>query len=161
MEDVLSKTRLSNIEHTYLHRVHDLVRKMAKKLAARHSQKRREYRRGQLNMPRTMRAGIANDGLMFDVHWRRTRKEKPQILAVCDVSGFGRSLRQVFTAVSLQPAGRSAPSAQLRFFQQPGEVSELFEQYPVEKAIELVNWKYGGATDYGHCPDGFCQPGTG
>lgn len=30
-----------------------------------------------------------------------------------------------------------------------GEVSELFDQHPVEKAIELVNWKYGGATDYG------------
>ncbi|MBP6724975.1 MAG: VWA domain-containing protein, partial [Halioglobus sp.] len=24
-----------------------------------------------------------------------------------------------------------------------------FDEYPVEKAIELVNWKYGGATDYG------------
>ena len=30
-----------------------------------------------------------------------------------------------------------------------GEVSSYFDEYPVEKAIELVNWKYGGATDYG------------
>ena len=29
-----------------------------------------------------------------------------------------------------------------------GEVSELFEQYPVEQAVEMVNRQYGGATDY-------------
>ena len=149
MEDVLSKTRLSNIEHTYLHRVHDLVRKMAKKLAARHARKRREYRRGQLNMPRTMRAGIANDGLMFDVHWRRTRKEKPQILAVCDVSGSVAAYAKflllfLYSLQDVLPRVRS-----FAFSSNLGEVSELFEQNSVEKAIELVNWKYGGATDYG------------
>ena len=149
MEDVLSKTRLSNIEHTYLHRVHDLVRKMAKKLAARHARKRRQYRRGQLNMPRTMRAGIANDGLMFDVYWRRTRKEKPQILAVCDVSGSVAAYAKflllfLYSLQDVLPRVRS-----FAFSSNLGEVSELFEQYPVEKAIELVNWKYGGATDYG------------
>ena len=31
-----------------------------------------------------------------------------------------------------------------------GEVSHMFEDHDVEKAIELVNWKYGGATDYGN-----------
>jgi uncharacterized protein with von Willebrand factor type A (vWA) domain len=25
----------------------------------------------------------------------------------------------------------------------------MFSQYPAEKAIEMANWKYGGATDYG------------
>lgn len=149
MEDVLSKTRLSNIEHTYVHRVHDLVRKMAKKLAARHARKRRQYRRGQLNMPRTMRAGIANDGLMFDVYWRRTRKEKPQILAICDVSGSVAAYAKflllfLYSLQDVLPRVRS-----FAFSSNLGEVSELFEQYPVEKAIELVNWKYGGATDYG------------
>ena len=149
MEDVLSKTRLSNIEHTYLHRVHELVRKMAKKLAARHARRRREFRRGQLNMPRTMRASVANDGLMFDLHWRRTRKEKPQILAVCDVSGSVAAYAKflllfLYSLQDVLPRVRS-----FAFSSNLGEVSELFEQHPVEKAIELVNWKYGGATDYG------------
>ncbi|TDG12561.1 VWA domain-containing protein [Seongchinamella unica] len=149
MEDVLSKTRLSNIEHTYLHRVHELVRKMAKKLAARHSRKRRQYRRGQLDMARTLRAGIANDGLMFDLHWRRTRRDKPQILAVCDVSGSVAAYAKflllfLYSLQDVLPRVRS-----FAFSSKLGEVSELFEEHPVEKAIELVNWKYGGATDYG------------
>jgi uncharacterized protein with von Willebrand factor type A (vWA) domain len=87
MDDVLTKTRLNNIEHMYLHKVHELVRKMAKKLASRHSRKRRQLKRGQLNMAKTMRKGIPNDGVMFNTYWRQIRKEKPQILAVCDVSG--------------------------------------------------------------------------
>ena len=149
MEDVLSKTRLSNIEHTYLLRVHDLVRKMAKKLSARHARKRREYRRGQRNMPRTIRASGANDGLMFDLHWRRTRKEKPQILAVCDVSGSVAAYAK-FLLLFLYSLQDVLPRVRtFAFSSNLGEVSELFEQHPVEKAIELVNWKYGGATDYG------------
>ena len=87
MDEILAKTRLNNIEHHYLHRVHDLVRKMAKRLAARHSRRRRVYKRGQLNMAKTIRRGIANDGVMFDVYWKSIKKDRPQILAVCDVSG--------------------------------------------------------------------------
>ncbi len=150
MEDVLSRTRLSNIEHHYLHRVQELVRKMAKKLAARHARKRRLYRRGQLDMARTLRKGVANDGVMFDTYWRRTRREKPQILAVCDVSGsvaaYARFLLLfLYSLQDVLPRVRS-----FAFSSSLGEVSELFDQHPVEKAIELVNWKYGGATDYGN-----------
>jgi len=66
MDEVLSKTRLNNIEHMYLHKVHELVRRMARKLASRYSRKRRQVKRGQLNMAKTIRKGIANDGVMFN-----------------------------------------------------------------------------------------------
>ncbi len=150
MDDVLSRARLSNIEHHYLHRVHDLVRKMAKKLAARHSRKRRITKRGQLNMTKTIRRGIANDGVLFDVYWKSVKKDRPQILAVCDVSGsvsaYAKFLLMFLYSLSdVLPRVRS-----FAFSSHLGEVTELFDQHPLEKAIELVNWKYGGATDYGN-----------
>lgn len=149
MEEVLTKTRLSNIEHSYLHRVHELVRKMARKLAARHAHRRRTYRRGQLDMPRTMRRGIANDGIMFNTYWRQVRREKPQLLAVCDVSGSVAAYAKflllfLYSLQDVLPRVRS-----FAFSSHLGEVSALFDEHPVEKAIEMVNWKYGGATDYG------------
>ena len=51
MEDVLSKTRLSNIEHTYLQRGARTDPQNGAK-TGRHAirRKRRSYRRGQLNM---------------------------------------------------------------------------------------------------------------
>lgn len=150
MDDVLAKARLNNIEHHYLHRVHDLVRKMAKRLAARHSRKRRQTKRGSLNMTKTMRRGIANDGVMFDVYWKSVKKDRPQILAVCDVSGSVAAyakflLMFLYSLYDVLPRVRS-----FAFSSHLGEVSELFDKYPLEKAIELVNFKYGGATDYGN-----------
>ena len=150
MEDILSRTRLNNIEHRYLHRVQALIRKMAKKLASRHAYKRRNVKRGQLNMPRTLRRGIANDGVMFNTYWRHVRKEKPQILAVCDVSGSVAAYAKflllfLYSLQDVLPKVRS-----FAFSSHLGEVSSYFDDYPVEEAIEKVNWKFGGATDYGN-----------
>jgi hypothetical protein len=155
MEDILSKTRLNNIEHTYLHRVHELVRKMAKRLASRHARRRRRVKRGQLDMGKTLRRGTATDGVMFNTYWRRTRKEKPQILAVCDVSGSVAAYAKflllfLYSLQDVLPKVRS-----FAFSSHLGEVSDYFDDYPVEKAIELVNWKYGGATDYGSSLEDF------
>jgi len=150
MDEILSKTRLNNLEHHYLHKVHDLVRKMAKKLAAKHSRKRRVNKRGQLNMSKTIRAGIANDGIMFKTYWKQVRKDKPQILAICDVSGSVAAYAKflllfLYSLQDVLPKVRS-----FAFSSHLGEVSDYFVDYPVEKAIELINWKYGGATDYGN-----------
>jgi len=150
MDEALSRARLNNIERHYLHRVHDLVRKMAKKLAARHSRKRYRTRRGQLDMPRTLRRGIAHDGVMFDVHWKAVRKDQPRILAVCDVSGSVSAYAK-FLLMFLYSLRDVLPRVRgFAFSSRLGEVSDLFDQYPLEQAIELVNRRYGGATDYGN-----------
>jgi len=149
MDDILSRTRLNNIEHVYLHKVHELVRKMARKLASRHARRRRTFKRGQLDMGKTLRRGIPHDGVMFTTYWKKVRREKPQILAVCDVSGSVAAYAKflllfLYSLQDVLPRVRS-----FAFSSHLGEVSELFVQHPVEKAVELVNWKYGGATDYG------------
>jgi uncharacterized protein with von Willebrand factor type A (vWA) domain len=150
MDEILSKTRLNNIEHVYLHKVQTLIRKMAKKLVSRHSRKRRRLKRGQLDMAKTLRRGIPNDGVMFNTYWRQVKKEKPQILAVCDVSGSVAAYAKflllfLYSLQDVLPKVRS-----FAFSSHLGEVSGYFDDYAAEKAIELVNWKYGGATDYGN-----------
>lgn len=155
MDEILSKTRLNNIEHHYLHKVAELVRKMAKRLAARHSRRRRITKRGQLNMTRTIRQGIPTDGIMFRTYWKQTRKDKPQILAICDVSGSVAAYAKflllfLYSLQDILPKVRS-----FAFSSHLGEVSHLFDEYSVEKAIELVNWQYGGATDYANALNDF------
>lgn len=157
MDEILSKTRLNNIEHHYLHKVHELVRKMAKRLAARHSRKRKITKRGQLNMSKTIRHGIPNDGVMFNTYWKQTKKEKPKILAICDVSGSVAAYAKflllfLYSLQDILPQVRS-----FAFSSHLGEVSHLFDEYPIEKAIELVNWQYGGATDYATALNDFSQ----
>ena len=155
MDEVLANTRLNNIEISYQHRAEALVRKMAKRLASRHTRKRRRFRRGQLHASRTLRSGIAHDGVMFNTHWRRTRREKPQLLAICDVSGSVAAyakflLMFLYTLQDVLPKVRS-----FAFSSHLGEVSALFDRYPVAEAVERVNRQYGGATDYGSSLEDF------
>jgi len=150
MDEILSKTRLNNIEHVYVGKVQNLIRKMAKKLANQYSRKRKQVKRGQLDMPKTLRKGIPNDGVMFNTYWRQVKKDKPQVLAVCDVSGSVAAYAKflllfLYSLQDVLPRVRS-----FAFSSHLGEVSQYFDDYPVEKAVELVNWKYGGATDYGN-----------
>jgi hypothetical protein len=157
MDEILSKTRLNNIEHLYLHKVHTLIRKMAKKLASRHSRRRKLMKRGRLDMAKTLRKGIPHDGVMFNTYWRQVKKEKPQILAVCDVSGSVAAYAKflllfLYSLQDILPKVRS-----FAFSSHLGEVSDFFADHPVEKAIELVNWKYGGATDYGNSLSDFAK----
>ena len=150
MEDLLSKTRLSNIEHRHRDRVREQVRRMARRLASRHSAKRRAARRGQLHMARTLRSGMAHDGVLMQTHWRARKRDKAQLLALCDVSGSvaayaGFLLMFLYSLQDILPHTRS-----FAFSSRLGEISALFREEPLERAIELANWRYGGATDYGN-----------
>lgn len=149
MDDVLSKTRLSNIDRRHRERVQEQVQRMARRLASRHSARRRPVKRGQLHMGRTLREGMAHDGILFRTHWRARKRDKAQLLAVCDVSGSvaayaGFLLLFLYSLQDVLPRTRS-----FAFSSHLGEISELFREESPERAIELANWRYGGATDYG------------
>ena len=150
MDELLTRTRLGNLEKRYLDRVETLVQRMARQLADRHGRRQNRYRRGRLDMGRTLRRGVASDGVLFETHWRRVKKQRPQVLALCDVSGSVAAyatflLLFLYSLQDILPRVRS-----FAFSSRLGEVSELFREHPVERAIELVNWRYGGATDYGN-----------
>ena len=64
-EEVLAQVRLSNIDRSDMKIMRELVRKMAKRLIALHSRRKKVSRRGVLDVRRTIRANIEYDGLMF------------------------------------------------------------------------------------------------
>lgn len=149
LADMLTRTRLSNIDRRHRERVREQVRRMTRRLASRHSARRRPVKRGQLHMARTIRGGMAHDGVLFRTHWRSRRRDKAQLLAVCDVSGSvaayaGFLLMFLYSLQDVLPRTRS-----FAFSSHLGEISDLFRDEPLERAIELANWRFGGATDYG------------
>ena len=155
LDESLSKLKLGNIDHSQMARLKRLMDRMARKLAARHGRRRRRYRRGKLHVAETVRRAIPTDGVPFHPRWRRTERKRPQIMAICDVSGsvaaYAKFLLMFLYALQdVLPRTRSfAFSAAL------GEVTDLFATLPVEEAIERVNLKYGGATDYGRALEDF------
>ena len=63
-----------------------LVKKMAKRLAAKYSRRRRAAQRGHLDVRKTLRKSMAHEGIPFEIAWKVKKIDKPSIVAICDVS---------------------------------------------------------------------------
>ncbi|ABS63571.1 VWA containing CoxE family protein [Parvibaculum lavamentivorans DS-1] len=149
-EEVLSQVRLSNIDRSDMRIMRELVRKMAKRLIALHSRRKKVARRGTLDVRRTIRANIEFDGLLFHTIWKKTKIDRPKVMAVCDVSG---SVAQVarFLLMFLYSLQEVLPGVRsFAFSGQLGETTELFERETLENALVEVLRDFGsGSTDYG------------
>lgn len=149
-EELLRKVKLSNVEHRSFRLIQEVVFRMAKKLAALHSRRRKIFKRGQINIPRTLRHNMAYDGAIFDLHWKSVKIDRPKVFAICDVSGsvanYARfMLMFLYSLEAVMPKVRS-----FAFSSDLAEVTELFERNKIEDAIAKTMRDYaGGSTDYG------------
>ena len=149
-EELLRKVKLSNVEHRNFRLIQEVVFKMAKKLVALHSRRKKVFRRGQLNITRTLRNNMAYDGAIFDLHWKSVKVDRPKVFAICDVSGsvanYARfMLMFLYSLEEVMPKVRS-----FAFSSDLAEVTELFERNRIEDAIAKTLRDYsGGSTDYG------------
>jgi hypothetical protein len=155
-EEVLSKMRLSNVDRSDMRIMRELVRKMAKRLIAMHSRRKKIARRGTLDVRRTIRANIEFDGLLFHTIWKRTKVDRPKVMAICDVSG---SVAQVsrFLLMFLYSLQEVLPNVRsFAFSGELGETTEMFEREKLEQALALVLRDFGGgSTDYGRAFEDF------
>ncbi|MFP6781219.1 MAG: VWA containing CoxE family protein, partial [Gammaproteobacteria bacterium] len=70
-EQILQKTPLSSVEVRDFKFMQALVHKLAKRLVALHSRKKKIARRGHLDVRQTIRRNIEYDGLLFETVWKR------------------------------------------------------------------------------------------
>lgn len=149
-EDILQNANLSRIEQRHFETMQTLVHKMSKALVARYARRRRVARRGQLAIAKTIRQNISNQGVLFDTFWKTRKKERPDIFALCDVSG-SVSAYSKFLLMFLYSLSDVLPKTRaFAFSSKLGEVSDLFRQFPVAEAIEKVNKQWGmGSSSYG------------
>ena len=149
-EELLQKVKLSNVEHRNFRLIQEIVFRMAKKLVALHSRRRKVFKRGSLHVPRTLRHNMSYDGSIFDLHWKSVKVDRPKVFAICDVSGSVSSyarfmLMFLYSLEEVMPKVRS-----FAFSSDLAEVTELFERNKLEDAIAKTLRDYsGGATDYG------------
>jgi uncharacterized protein with von Willebrand factor type A (vWA) domain len=149
-EDLLRTIRLSALEHRHHRLLQELVQRMARRLVAAYSHRRKAFRRGQLHVPRTLRRNMRYDDAIFDLHWKRVKIDRPRVYAICDVSGsvadYARfMLMFLYSLDEVLPEVRS-----FAFSSDLGEVSELFARNAIDDAIALTLRQYGGgSTDYG------------
>ncbi len=149
-EELLRTVKLSNVEHRNFRLIQEIVFKMAKKLITMHSRRKKVFKRGMLNVPRTLRHNMSYDGNIFDLHWKSVKIDRPKVFAICDVSGsvanYARfMLMFLYSLDEVMPKVRS-----FAFSSDLAEVTELFNRNKIEDAIAKVLRDYsGGSTDYG------------
>ena len=149
-EELLRKVKLSNVEHRNFRLIQEIVFRMAKKLSTMYSRRKKVFKKGQLNIPRTLRHNMAYDGAIFDLKWKSVKIDRPKVFAICDVSGsvatYARfMLTFLYSLEEVMPRVRS-----FAFSSDLAEVTELFERNSIEDAITKTLHDYsGGSTDYG------------
>ena len=148
--EVLRNAPLARIEPRQIEQMRSLIRQMARRLRERFSKPRKRQRRGHLDVRRTLRKNAAWGSVPFLTAWKRKHRDKPKIVALCDVSG---SVARVSDFFLLLIHSLHEVVSDVRSFAFSGhliEVSEILESKSAEEAMRDIMGKVGfGSSDYG------------
>ena len=149
-EQVFKSMNMAQIARSYMQEVHSLVRRMAKKLANMHSRRKKNYRRGKLDIRKTLRDNWKNQGVLFNLSWTYKKVDRPKILVICDVSGSVGSYARFMLMFMFSLTEVVSKLRAFVFSSNLGEVTQDFKDQNLEPAIEKALQKHGGgSTDYG------------
>ncbi|MGJ4901182.1 vWA domain-containing protein [Bradyrhizobium sp. HKCCYLS2058] len=148
--EILRNAQLSRIEPRQVAAMRALIRQIARRLRERYAKPRKRQRRGHLDVRRTLRRNAAWGSVPFLTAWKRRHRDRPKIVALCDVSG---SVARVSDFFLLLIHSLHDVVSDVRSFAFSGhliEVSEILEQNPAEEAMAEIMHKVGfGSSDYG------------
>ena len=121
-----------------IRRMQEAVQKLAQRLRNVISIRRRRARRGKFDPSGTLRRNLQYGGVPFRIVWDRRKKEKPQVMVLCDVSDSVRNvsrfmLQFVYSLQDLYSKVRS-----FIFVAEVGEITRLFEDQDINQAIETA-----------------------
>ena len=154
--EILRNAPLARIEPRQVEQMRRLIRQIARRLRERYSKPRKRQRRGHLDVRRTMRRNAAWGGMPFLTAWKRRHRDRPKIVALCDVSG---SVAKVSDFFLLLIHSLHEVVADVRSFAFSGhliEVSDILESKSPEEAMAEIMSKVGfGSSDYGNSFDDF------
>jgi uncharacterized protein with von Willebrand factor type A (vWA) domain len=149
--EILRNAPLSRIEPRQIEQMRALIRQIARRLRERYSKPRKRQRRGHLDVRRTLRRNAAWGSVPFLTAWKRRHRDRPKIVALCDVSG---SVARVSDFFLLLIHSLHEVVSDVRSFAFSGhliEVSDILEAKGAEEAMTDIMGKVGfGSSDYGN-----------
>jgi uncharacterized protein with von Willebrand factor type A (vWA) domain len=121
-----------------IRRMREAVVKLAQRLKNIVSIRRKQAKRGRLDLQETLRKNLQYGGVPFRIVLDTRKKEKPQIIILCDVSDSVRNvsrfmLQFVYSLQDLYSRVRS-----FIFVSEIGEVTRLFEENDIHAATDMA-----------------------
>ncbi|TKW76586.1 MAG: VWA domain-containing protein, partial [Bradyrhizobium icense] len=154
--EILRNAPLARIEPRQVDEMRALIRKIARRLRERYSKPRKRQRRGHLDVRRTLRRNAAWGSIPFLTAWKRKHRDRPKIVALCDVSG---SVARVSDFFLLLIHSLHEVVDDVRSFAFSGhliEVSDILDKKTPEAAMAEIMSKVGfGSSDYGSSLEDF------
>jgi len=148
--EILRNAPLARLERRQVEQMKVLIRAIARRLRERYSKPRKRQRRGHLDIRRTLRRNAAWGGVPFLTSWKRRHRDRPKIVAICDVSG---SVAQVSDFFLLLIHSLHEVVDDVRSFAFSGHligVSDMLDIKSPEAAMSEIMSKVGfGSSDYG------------
>jgi len=129
-----------------------VVARLARKIKDALALRQRQEQRGRIDSRRTTRRSLQYGGIPMEIFLRRRHREKPKLITICDVSDSVRNASRFMLQLvwSLQECFSRVRS--FVFVSEIAEVTQAFNTYPVERAIE---WALKGANVDYHCRSDF------
>ncbi|HTY56916.1 MAG TPA: VWA domain-containing protein [Candidatus Binataceae bacterium] len=121
-----------------IRKMNEAVTRLAQRLKNVISVRRKRMRRGRFDIKKTLRRNLEYGGVPFRLRFDRRKKEKPQVVVLCDVSDSVRNvsrfmLQFVYSLQDLYSRVRS-----FIFVAEIGEVTEHFRSNDVKEALDVA-----------------------
>lgn len=150
MTEVAVQRALGRLGPHDMQRMTVAVQRMARRLARRHSRRRRVELRTRLDLRRMLRANAGHGGVPFHVRFRQQRKDKPRLVALCDVSGSVAAYVRFLLLFLYALQGEVTDVRCFAFSSHLMDVGPALEQLPFDQALQQILLQVGGgSTDYG------------
>jgi uncharacterized protein with von Willebrand factor type A (vWA) domain len=133
--------------------IEDALRRLASTLHGGLTHKKQQAPRGRVDVSRTMRRNMRYDGVPFRPVTTRLAEDKPRLVVVADVSLSVRTTARFTLHVVHALQDLFAQVRTFAFVDDVVEITDLFDEHPLERALGLV---FGGdvvdvdaTSDYG------------
>jgi hypothetical protein len=132
----LAEKSFYNLTEEDIHKMREVVERLAQKLKSVISMRRRRERKGKFDLKHTMRRNLVHGGLPFELIFKQRRREKPKLVILCDISSSVSNVCRFMLqfTYSLQTAFTKIRS--FVFVAELGEVTSLFRDNDVYNAID-------------------------
>ena len=114
------------------------VRRLARQIHGAKTRRLKQDRTGRISVPHTLRNNVRYEGIPFDPVLRRHREQKPRLTLLCDVSLSTRNLARFWLNMIYQMQGLFSKVRTFVFVADVAEVTQLFEEQPIRRAVETI-----------------------
>jgi hypothetical protein len=121
-----------------IRRMKEVVERLARRFRTLLSIRQHRAARGRFDVKNTLRKNLQHGGVPFRVELRRRRREKPEVMVLCDISDSVLNASRFMLQFVYSIQDLCAKVRSFVFVSDIGEVTRLFSDNPVERAVDLA-----------------------